>query len=138
MAGKGGSSHKRGVTKRRRMKGGYYGFNGELAKGAANWKVSSEHGDMVANRGGNGMQYGRGRRRGSRKTAKGKRKMKGGGSYGATSASFEGTGSRGMADVVSRNTKGPAVGPNVSKFGAFNDNGAHKGNWGSFKSLLPK
>ena len=122
---------------KRTLRGGYYGFNGALATGAVDWSRKSEYGDMVANRGGNGMQYGRGRKQRG-KTVKGKRKMKGGGSYGATSASFEGMGSRGMADVASRNTKGPAVGPNVSKFGAFNDNGGHKGNWGSFKGLLPK
>lgn len=127
----------------RKMKGGSYGFNGALATGAADWKSGSEYGPnkVFADRGGNGPQYGRGRRhskKGRKGTHKRTRKMKGGGSYGATSGSFEGTGSRGMADVVQRNTKGPAVGPNVSRFGAFNDNGAHPKNFSSFKGLLPK
>ena len=122
---------------RRRMRGGYYSFNGALATGAADWGRNSEYGPnkIFADRGGNSsVQYGRGRKRGGRT-----RKMKGGGSYGATSASFEGSGSRGMIDVAQRNTKGPpSVEKNVSKLGAFNDNGAHGGNWTSFKGLLPK
>ena len=115
------------------MRGGFYGFDGALATGAPNWGRNSEYGQnkVFADRGGNSsVQYGRGRKT---------RKMKGGGMYGATSASFEGTGSRGIIDVASRNTKGPpSVEKNVSKFGAFNDNGAHSKNWSSFKSLLPK
>ena len=126
-------SNKKGTRKtRRKMRGGYYGFNGAVGVGSPNWTTSTEYGpnSLMADK---GLQYGRGRKK-SRRT----RKMKGGGSYGATSASFEGSGSRGMIDVASRNTKGPAVGPNVSKLGAFNDNGAHSGNWKSFGGLLPK
>jgi hypothetical protein len=130
------SGRKRRHTQRK-MKGGYYGFNGALATGAPSWSSKSEYGgnQIFADGGTNSKaQYGRGRKRRTGRS----RKMKGGGSYGASSASFEGKGSRGLIDVASRNTKGPAVGPNVSKLGAFNDNGAHSGNWNSFKGLLPK
>jgi hypothetical protein len=60
--------------------------------------------------------------------------MRGGSKYGATSASFVGTGERGMINVVQNNTKG--AGP--AAYGAFNNKGAGPGNFGSFKGLLPK
>jgi len=130
---------KRSHKKTRRMRGGSYGFGGPLAPGAVDWKAGSEYGPTktFADRGGNGPQYGRGRSRGRKhKGGTHCKTMRGGGKYGGVSASFEGRGYRGMGNVSQSNTKGPAVGPNVSKFGAFNDNGA-KG-FGSFGGLLPK
>jgi hypothetical protein len=62
------------------------------------------------------------RRMGARRT----RKLKGGGMFGATSASYQGTGARGVADFVAVDTKGPYVNGGA-KGGAFNDYGAKPG-----------
>lgn len=114
---------KGGRTKR--MRGGYYGFDGALATGAANWGRSSEMGDFVANssRGGNNAILGAGRkRRGSKKAGRRtRRKMRGGGKYGGVSASFGGDGVAGLANyhgVTSRDNPGVPTG------GKFNDYGA--------------
>ena len=129
----GARKHKKTVKK-----GGYYSFNGGLATGAPAWAQGSEHGDFAVNRGGNGIQYGRGRSRGRHLKKKGRKTrrktMRGGSKYGAVSASFAGQGERGIANYVGANTKGPAG----SSLGAFNDNGAHGGNFKSFSGLLPK
>jgi hypothetical protein len=83
----------------------------------------------------NVIQYGRGRRRKSR-GRRTRRKMKGGGKYGAVAASFVGTGSRGIADAVGTNTKYPPFGG--ADQGAFNDGArASIANGGSF-DILPK
>lgn len=112
-------------TRRRSMRGGYYGAAGPLAPGAMEWKQGSEVGPFVANRGGN-VQAG-GKRR---------RKMKGGGSFGAVSAGFVGTGHRGLGNVVPVNTKGPPH-HGSAQHGAFNDMAAGRG-FKSFGGLLPK
>jgi hypothetical protein len=123
--------HKKGGKRKtlRVKKGGYYGFSGALGTGAPAWSRSSEMGDYsISSRGGN-TQYGRGRKR----KGKGKktRRMKGGGSFGAVSASYQGTGSRGLADVVGVTTKYPA--PGGAAGGGFNNFGAQPGSGhGSF------
>ena len=134
--------HKRRHHKKRTMRGGYYGAAGALAPGAMKWTAGSEMGDFVANRGGNSalsgaptrMQYGSGRRR------KGKKTMRGGGSFGAVASGYAGSqgykGS-GPVDVVQVNTKGSPHGGSA-RLGAFNDGGAHSGNFKSFGGLLPK
>jgi hypothetical protein len=109
------------ANKRKTLKkGGYYSFSGDVAPGAANWTRHSEMGPYaVSDRGGN-AQYGRGRKRKSKKTRKAKR---GGGSYGAVSASYQGTGARGIADVV-------GISPNKPGFatqGEFNYYGGKPG-----------
>jgi hypothetical protein len=118
--------------KKTAKKGGYYGFNKALSTGAVDWKTGSESGEFTVGRAGNAMRGGKTRRKSLKKSRR--RKMKGGSKYGATSASFVGTGHRGMINVVPTNTKGP--GP--AAHGAFNDKGAGPGNFGSFKGLLPK
>jgi hypothetical protein len=118
-------------TKRggRKHRGGYYGFDGALATGAANWGRSSEMGDFVANssRGGNNAILGAGRkRRGSKKSRKTRRrKMRGGEKYGVVSAGFLGDGTAGMANVHGVTTNHNLN--NSAKFGAFNDFGAKPG-----------
>lgn len=90
-------------------KGGYYSFNGGLATGAPNWSRESEMGDWAVSSRGNNATYGRGRkhRRGTRKHRRRiTRKRRGGTKYGAVAASYQGTGSRGIIDVVPVNTKG--------------------------------
>jgi len=73
------------------------------------------------------------RRMTKRKTAKGKkgsRKHRGGGKFGGVSASFPGTGSRGIADRVPVETR---VGSGAASQGAFNNFGAQPGSgFGSF------
>jgi hypothetical protein len=110
-------------------KGGYYSFAGDLGHpGAANWKSESEMGSYaMSSRGGN-TQFGRGRKRKAKKGGK-TRKMRGGNKYGAVSASYQGTGARGIADVV-------GISPNKPGFateGEFNNYGAQPGSgFGSF------
>jgi len=86
------------------------------------WSRGSEMGSWaVGSRGGN-THYGAGRRksRGKKMT----RKQRGRGRFGGVSASFQGTGSRGIADfkpIVTRDGSGSAAG------GAFNNFGAQPG-----------
>jgi hypothetical protein len=122
--------HSKKTARRRTLKGGYYSFSGAVGTGAPSWTRHSEMGDWaVSNRGAN-AQYGSGRRRKSMKGAKGK-KHRGGSRFGAVSASYQGTGSRGIADYVPTNTKVPPFGP--APLGAFNNAGAQPGSgFGSF------
>ena len=112
----------------RKKKGGYYSMSGAIAPGAPLYTRGSEMGDWaVSNRGAN-AQYGSGKKRkGSKKTMK---KRRGGGRFGGVSASFQGTGSRGLANhvgVMTRDGTGSAAG------GAFNNHGAQPGSgFGSF------
>ena len=132
-------SHKR----RRTMRGGYLGAAGAIAPGAMEWKRGSEYGPMVADRAGNttawgppkpnGLpMYGRGRKR--RGATLRKRRMRGGGAYGATRAEFRGDGNRGLANHSQGQAK-TAPGPNDYRLGAFNN--GDKG-FGGFAGLFPK
>lgn len=118
--------HRKGHTKktrstRRKHRGGFYGAKGAIAPGAMEWGRGSEMGNWaVSSRGGN-TQYGSGRRKHRGKKT---RKHRGGGKFGGVSASFGGTGSRGMADfkgIVTRDGTGAPAG------GAFNNFGAQPG-----------
>jgi hypothetical protein len=96
----------------RRKRGGYYGANGAIAPGAMEWKAGVEVAAPAHVRGG--------KRRASRKTRKSMMKKKrGGASYGAVSASYQGTGARGIADYVPVDTKGAPV--DSAAEGAFNN-----------------
>lgn len=134
---------KHATRRHRKMRGGYYGASGAIAPGAMAWGRGSEMGQFAVDKGGNignlnpqnVIQYGRGRRRKSR-GRRTRRKMRGGGKYGAVAASFVGTGSRGIADVVGTNTKYPPFGGPAQ--GAFNDGArASIAKGGSF-DILPK
>ena len=128
---------KRTQKHRRKTRGGYYSASGAIAPGAMGWKAESEMGPYSAEQINSGMQYGRGRRRRNKKSKR-TRRMKGGGGtkFGAVAASFEGTGSRGMADYGGTNTKFPPFGG--STHGAFNNKGAQPGSgFGSF-NILPQ
>jgi hypothetical protein len=87
----------------RRKRGGFYGASGAIAPGSMEWKAGQET---------RAPSYVRGGKR--RRTRKAK---KGGASYGAVSASFQGTGSRGIADYVPITTK---TGEGGSALGEFN------------------
>jgi len=68
------------------------------------------------------------RRKHSRKHS---RRHRGGDKYGAVSASYQGTGSRGIIDVAQTTTKYPTIGG--PQYGAFNNHGAQPGSgFGSF------
>lgn len=109
-------AHRRTTLKRQR--GGYYSFSGAVGPGAANWSRGTEV-PVVGGR----------RRKLSRKGRKGRktRKMKGGGYFGGpVSASYQGTGARGIADFKGVDTKGPYTNGGAGG-GAFNDFGAKPG-----------
>jgi hypothetical protein len=79
-------------------------------------------GDFAANRAGNAT-YGAGRRKHSKKTRR-TRKHRGGSRYGGVSASYQGSGTAGLADfkgIVTRDGTGAPAG------GAFNNFGAQPG-----------
>lgn len=124
-AGKRRRHSKKHGRKTRKHRGGYYGAVGAIAPGAMQWGTGSEMGDWaVSSRGGN-SQYGAGRKRKGRKT------RRGGSRYGAVSASYQGTGSRGLANYLPTNTKVPPFGGPAG--GAFNNAGAQPGSgYGSF------
>jgi hypothetical protein len=132
---------KKKTQKRRKLRGGYYGASGAIAPGAIAWTAGSEMGSFAVDKGGNignmrngtqPIQYGRGRKRRGRKT----RRMKGGGKYGGVSASFQGSGSRGMADYAGVNTRVPPLGG--SAYGEFNDAAAASMRAGNSFDILPK
>jgi len=110
-------------THRRKHRGGYYGAVGAIAPGAMQWGRGSEMGawaNDVSSRGGNGkVHYGRGRS--SRKAKRHTRKHRGGGKFGGVSASFSGTGSRGIADYTGVITRTPVGSSSEGKFNNFAD-----------------
>lgn len=100
-------SHKKSAGRKSRRtvkKGGYYGFDGKVGTGAPLWSTGVET---------KAPAYAGGKRRKSRKT----RRHRGGGSWGAVSASYQGSGIRGMPTYVPVSTKTGDGGPAL---GAFN------------------
>lgn len=117
-------AHRRNTLRRTNHRGGYYSFDGGIAPGAMSWSRGNEVAapDYV--------KVG-GRRKGRKgKKSRRTRKMKGGGSFGGVSASFQGTGVKGIADFVGSGTRGP-YSNGGSGGGAFNNFGAGPGS--SFK-----
>lgn len=131
-------SHKRSHRRHRKtMRGGFLGAAGALAPGAMEWRRGSEYGPMVADRAGNTTAWGPAKPGGLPMYGRGRsrtRKMKGGGSYGATRAEFRGDGNRGFANHSQGQAK-TAPGPNDFRLGSFND--GNKG-FSGFKGLFPK
>ena len=131
---------KRG-TRRRKMKGGFYSFAGAVGPGAPNYTRGSEMGQFAVDKGGNignlnpqnVIQYGRGRKRRSRRKT---RRMRGGGKYGGVSASYQGEGNRGLANFAGINTRVPPLGGAAN--GAFNDGAAASMKAGNSFDILPK
>lgn len=114
-------------TKRKVKKGGYYSAVGAIAPGAMEWGRNSEMGGFaVSSRGGN-TQHGSGRKRKQTRKRKTKR---GGGSFAQVSASYQGTGSRGIADHVAVDTKGSTAGSAAG--GSFNYFGAKPSDFSNF------
>ena len=96
MARKVSKKQRRSKSRRatRKMRGGYYSFNGAVGTGAPNY---TSHTEVPV------MSGGRKKRKGATRH----RKMKGGGSYGGVSASFQGSGVSGMANYSPVSTIGP-------------------------------
>jgi hypothetical protein len=118
-----GHKTQRRTKHKRAMKGGFYGASGAIAPGAMGWSAGSEMGDYaISRRGGNTMIGARRKKKSTRKNTR--RKHRGGSKYGAVAASYQGTGSRGIIDVVGVNTKGPAGSP---AYGEWNNKGAQPG-----------
>jgi hypothetical protein len=140
-------SHKKSKKQASRtMRGGFYGASGAIAPGAMEWSRGSEMGDWaLSNRGANTF-YGRGRKKRSaslrrRSSVKGGKKraasvrrrasMRGGNRYGNSFGSYEGSGSRGLANL-STGTHKPE---NTAAFGKFNNYGAGPGQFDSFRGV---
>lgn len=124
--GKTGGRKRKTVKKSASKRGGFYGFAGQLAPGAADWSRGSEMAPEVAGRGGNGMSGGRRKsKKGSKKTRKAKR---GGTRFSQAVAGYTGTGDRGLANYPDVSAPmGKAAG------GEFNNYGAQPGSgFGSF------
>ena len=115
---------KRKTGKRKTRRGGYYGFNGALATGAAAWSRGNEMAPEVAGRAGNTFGGKRGRK-GRKKT------RRGGGKWGDVGASFTGTGSRGLANF--EQIPGGRAEAGVAAGGQFNNFGPQPGDFSSFK-----
>ena len=127
-------SRSKKTVRRRKHRGGYYGFDGSLATGAANWGRGSEMQHWADNDPkGQGAIVGAARRRsrkGTKKSRKTRRVKRGGGKYGGVSASFEGQGERGLANFAGRSSRDN---PGVAAQGKFNNFGAQPGSgFGSF------
>ena len=101
------------TTRRRKMKGGYYGAAGPIpgTTGAMQWNSSNEVSPPPHVKTG-------GRRRKSKKGGRRTRKMRGGGSFGAVSASFQGQGVNGSAIHVPVSIRGA---PGNAAGGSFNN-----------------
>jgi hypothetical protein len=97
---------KRRMT-RKKHRGGYYSFSGQVGTGAPLWSRHTE------------VPVVGGKRRRKHTKRHGKRKHRGGSRFGAVAASFQGTGQRGMGNYVATNTKTPPFGG--SSQGAFNN-----------------
>jgi hypothetical protein len=130
---------KRTTRRHRPKKGGYYGAAGPIVRGgdAMQWNAGSEMGQFTADQINAGAKMTGGRRRKSKRGKQHRKTRRGGGKYGGVSASYTGTGVRGRADFVGASTRVSSP-QDVAKFGEFNDNGAHKGDFGSFGGMFPK
>lgn len=119
-------------TRRRTRRGGYYGAVGAIAPGAMEWGRGSEMGDWAISSRGQNAIYGSGRKRRHTHRKRRHRKVKrGGDKYGSVSASYQGTGSRGLINVAQTTTKYPTIGG--PQYGAFNNHGAQPNSgFGSF------
>jgi hypothetical protein len=131
MPRKSKTKSKKHTRRHRKHRGGFYGAAGAIAPGAMEWGRGSEAGAYavdLSDRGKNSFHLGAGKKRRLSKR-RATRRHRGGGAYGAVSASYTGTGERGMINVGGVNTKNGSGAPQL---GAFNDNGGKPGNFGSF------
>jgi len=133
---------KRRTHKKRRGGASFYGPTGVIAPGAIEWSAGSEMMGYSADQINAGAQVPRGgrRRRHKSRHRKSRRKTRrGGGKFGGVSASFIGTGERGVANYDGISTRvGPYNNAKVSTEGKFNNFGAQpQSGFGSF-NIFPK
>ena len=121
---------RKGSKTTRRHKGGFYGAAGPIAPGvgAMQWNRGSEMGDWSLSSRGANAQYGSGRRRKTKRHSKKRKTKRGGGKYGAAYGSFEGSGTRGLANLSVGSHQG-----GEPRWGGFNNYGAGPGDFRSFK-----
>ena len=131
-------SVKRNKKTKRRHRGGYYGASGAVVEGGVGpagmrWTGGEEVPTVEVGGAPIPVNLKGGRRHKKRKGKKStKRRMRGGTKFGGTYASYEGTGSRGLADV-----KGGTHTPGAPQLGRFNNGGAEPSNFNSFEGLKP-
>jgi hypothetical protein len=126
-------SHKKSKkhNRRRTHRGGFYGAAGAIAPGAMQWNRGSEMGDWaISNRGANTF-YGRGRTKRSASKRSASKRLKGGNRFGNSFGSYEGSGSRGLANLATGTHKPEGTGA----FGKFNNYGAGPGQFDSFRGV---
>ena len=132
-------SVKRNKKTKRRHRGGYYGASGAVVEGGVGpagmrWTGGEEVPTVEV--GGApipvNLKGGRKNRKSKSKKKSTKRRMRGGTKFGGTYASYEGSGSRGLADV-----KGGTHTPGAPQLGRFNNGGAQPSNFNSFGGLKP-
>ena len=135
-------SVKRNKKTKRRHRGGYYGASGAVVEGGVGpagmrWGSGEEvphhtnHAGAVLPMQAGDLKGGRRhkKRKGKKST---KRRMRGGTKFGATYASYEGDGARGLASV-SQGTHTPGA----PQLGRFNNGGAEPSDFNSFEGLKP-
>ena len=131
-------SVKRNKKTKRRHRGGYYGASGAVVEGGVGpagmkWTGGEEVPTVEVGGAPIPVNLKGGRRHKKRKGKKStKRRMRGGTKFGGTYASYEGSGSRGLADV-----KGGTHTPGAPQLGRFNNGGAEPSNFNSFGGLKP-
>lgn len=131
-------SVKRNKKTKRRHRGGYYGASGAVVEGGVGpagmrWGSGEEVPTVEVGGAPIPVNLKGGRRHKKRKGKKStKRRMRGGTKFGGTYASYEGTGSRGLADV-----KGGTHTPGAPQLGRFNNGGAEPSDFNSFGGLKP-
>ena len=135
MPHKKSSKHRK--TKRRRHRGGFYGAGGPILDGGQGpagmaWDSKQEVPAFEVD----GARIPVNLKGGGRKKRKGKkstkRRMRGGTKFGVTYASYQGEGSRGLANV-----SGGTHTPGAPQEGRFNNNGAEPSKFGGFGELRP-
>lgn len=131
-------SVKRNKKTKRRHRGGYYGASGAVVEGGVGpagmrWTGGEEVPTVEVGGAPIPVNLKGGRRHKKRKGKKStKRRMRGGTKFGGTYASYQGSGSRGLADV-----KGGTHTPGAPQEGRFNNVGAGPSDFNSFKGLTP-
>ena len=127
-------SVKRNKKTKRRHRGGYYGASGAVVEGGVGpagmrWTGGEEVPTVEVGGAPIPVNLKGGRRHKKRKGKKStKRRMRGGTKFGGTYASYQGSGSRGLADV-----KGGTHTPGAPQEGRFNNVGAGPSDFNSLK-----
>ena len=130
---------KRRTHRKRRGGASFYGPSGVIGPGALEWSAGSEMMGYSADQINAGAQVHRGGRKRRHRKTRHRKTRRGGGKFGGVAASFNGTGSRGIANYDGISTRvGPYNNAKVSTEGKFNNFGAQpKSGFDSF-NIFPK